>query len=352
VAGDREQQTEQATPRRVSRARERGQVVLSSEILSVAVLLASGSTLFLVIGFGGDALQRLLRTTLDGLDKVGTGGPEGLGAASLRAAACFLPVALAGTASALAAGFSQTQGLCSFQSLKPDLNRLNPGPRLKNLVASKQAVITLLQQTGKVAVIVGLTWHLFWQQTQQLMELSGQPLVEIMRHLSSSLLRLGARVIGLLAVFAAIDYLLTRRRYYQELKMTKQEIKEEHREHEGDVDVKRRIRQRGREIIRKQMLAQVRRADVVVVNPTHFAVALRYDSARMPAPMVVAKGQDELAQHIRGLARSHQVPVVHNPPLARALYAEVRVGRVIPAQLYAAVAEVLAFVFRLRRRTA
>lgn len=132
--------------------------------------------------------------------------------------------------------------------------------------------------------------------------------------------------------------------------MSKQEVRDEAREHDGDPGVKRRQAMKRREMLRKSMMAQVRRADVVVVNPTHYAVALRYDAATMQAPQVVAKGHDDLAARIRAVARSYQVPVVHNPPLARALFAAVRIGRSVPAQLYGAVAEVLAHVYRIRGR--
>ncbi len=350
MSAEHDGRTEQATPRKRSKHREEGKVPLSREILSLAVLLGGGAALLLALPHAGEELAQLCRVVLGGLDRVGSGGPEGWTAASLRAgAAVLLPVGIASTAGALCAGMAQTRGLFTMKSLRPRFSQVaNPLPQLRRLLFSKEALTTLLQAAFKVAVIVAATWHLFWQEMQVLSGLSGRPLAEGMNRLLGAVAGLGLRVIAVLALFAAIDYLLVRRRFEETIKMSKQEVKDEAREQDGDPEVKRRQRTRAREILRNQMLRAVTRADVVVVNPTHFAVALRYDAATMPAPQVVAKGSDELAAKIREVARSHQVPIVHNPPLARLLYAEVRLGRNVPVKLFGAVAEVLAYVYRLR----
>jgi flagellar biosynthetic protein FlhB len=156
-------------------------------------------------------------------------------------------------------------------------------------------------------------------------------------------------VLGVLGVLAAVDYLLARRRMATQMRMTPDEVKRDHREQEGDPMIRGRRKQRMRELARRRIAKAVASADVVVVNPTHYAVALRYDDKKDAAPIVVAKGVDEQAEKIRELARGHSVPVVSRPPLARALYKHVKEGRVVPANLYRAVAEVLAYVYRVRR---
>jgi flagellar biosynthetic protein FlhB len=349
MSAEHEGRTEKATPRKRGRLRDEGKVVVSREVISLAVLLASGVALVLALPAAGEELALLCRIVLGGLDRVGEGGPEGWTAASLGVGtAILLPVGIASSAGALCAGFAQTRGLFTLKALRPRFAQLaNPLPQLRRLLVSKEALVTILQSAFKVAVIVAATWHLFWSEMQALSGLSGRPLAEGMTRLLSALTGLGARVIVVLVLFAVIDYLLVHRRMEESMKMTKQELKDEARESDGDPEIKRRQRMRAREILRNQMLHAVTRADVVVVNPTHFAVALRYDAA-MPAPQVVAKGRDEVAARIREVARSHRVPIVHNPPLARLLHAEVAVGRPIPIKLFAAVAEVLAYVYRLR----
>lgn len=350
MSAEHEGRTEKATPRKRGRLRDEGKVVISREVISLAVLLASGAALVLALPAAGEELALLCRIVLGGLDRVEHGGPEGWTAASLSVGTTILvPVGIAGSAGALCAGFAQTRGLFALKALRPRFAQLaNPLPQLRRLLGSKEALVTILQSTFKVAVIVAATWHLFWSEMQALAGLSGRPLGEGMTRLLSALCGLGARVIVVLVLFAVIDYLLVHRRMEESMKMTKQELKDEARESDGDPEIKRRQRSKAREILRNQMLHAVTRADVVVVNPTHFAVALRYDAAAMPAPQVVAKGKDEVAARIREVARSHRVPIVHNPPLARLLHAEVAVGRPIPIKLFAAVAEVLAYVYRLR----
>jgi flagellar biosynthetic protein FlhB len=266
-------------------------------------------------------------------------------------AALFLvPIGFAGVAGALASGFTQTKGFVSFKVLKPKPNTFNPLPKLKRMFLSKEAATNLLQSAGKVVVIAGFTFQYFWQEMQALVQVGSKTPAELLSHLGGVMLQLGIRVVALLIVFAAIDFVLQHRRMEKEMRMSKHEVKEEHKQSDGDPMVKRRQRQIAREMANRQMLGNVAKADVVVVNPTHYAVALAYDTAKMPAPQVTAKGKDALAAKIRDIARKNRVPVVHNPPLARALHAEVKVGGIVPVGLYGAVAEVLAYVYKLRRR--
>ena len=348
---DLETRTEQATPRRREKHRDEGKVAMSRDLLSFAVLAGAAIGLVLVLDRASQQLSAATRVVLGDLDGVHRGTSSShTGTLLSTAAMVLLPVGLLGSLGALGAGFAQTRGLFSAKAMKFDLSRLEPLQRLQQMLASKDAVLALLQASGKVAIIIAVTWQLFVEELGALVTAGHCPVPEILRLLASSTGRLGLRVILVLGLLAAVDYLLVHRRLAQQMKMSKQEVKDEHREHDGDPAVKQRQRARAREILRQRMLAQIPRADVVVVNPTHVAVALRYQAAEMPAPQVVAKGADVLAGRIRELARKHHIPIVHNPPLARALYAEVKVNRVVPGELYAAVAEVLAHVYRLRGR--
>ena len=347
---DKANKTEKATPRKRQRARdEEGKVATSKEIYAVVVLVAGTLTLFLIIGQAGEALMNYCRIVLGGLDRMVVDERGLWYREALPTFAYFLvPVSLAGTISVLGAGFSQTRGLLTFKVLGLKIERLNPVPKIKQMFASKQAAITLAQAVGKVAVISGLTIHIFWQEIKVVVSIGSLAPIEILTHLGGAVVRLGARVVLLLIVFAVIDYVLARRRLDKDLRMSKREVKEEHRQYEGDPEIKRQLYRRRMEMSRNRMMAEVPKADVVLVNPTHFAVALRYSAAEMGAPQVTAKGKDFVAGKIRELARESSVPVIHNPPLTRAIFAQSKIGDEVPSALFSAVAEVLAHVYKLK----
>lgn len=350
---DRDGRTERATPRRRSRAREDGQVAVSREIISLAVLALGGFSLWLALDAGIASLRQTTRLVLGNLESeaVLTSGLV-LERSALTFATFVLPCALGASCAALAVGFAQTHGLFVTKPLVPDLTKLNPLPKLGKMLWSKDAAVNLLQACGKVAVIGTLTVALYRAELPFLGSLSQLSLTDIQQYLSDKTVDFCLRSGALLALFAFIDLLVVRRRYEEQLKMTKQEIKDEHRDQEGDPEVKRRQRGRARQLLRQRMMAQVPQADVVVVNPTHYAVALRYDPQTMVAPHVLAKGKDHIAARIREIAREHRVPIMHDPPLARALHAQCEINQEIAPGLYAAVARVLAFVFNLPGRKA
>ena len=349
---DKESRTEKATPRRKEQARQReGKVATSKEFYSVAVLIAGTAALCLVMDRAGGALLAFCRKVLGGLPEIATGGSAVWYEDALPTAALFLvPVSLAGATSVLATGFSQTRGLFTFKVIKLKLDKLNPLPKLKQMFISKQAAITLLQAAAKVGIITAFTFHLFWKEIQVVLGIGSRPPVEILSHLAEAVLRLGIRVVLLMLVFAVVDYVLAVRRYNKDLRMSHQELKEEHKQYEGDPEVKRQLYKRRLEMSRNRMMAEVANADVVLVNPTHYAVALRYSAAEMSAPQVTAKGEGEMARRIREKARSCNIPVMHNPPLTRAIFAEAKPGDEIPSRLFSLVAEVLAHIYKLRGR--
>lgn len=344
---NKDQRTEQATPKRQQKARTEGQVPTSKDITSVAVTLAALGALSVTASHATLRLTAASKSIWGGLDKLVDSSMDQWAYVSFEAAAwVYLPIALAGLAAALISGFSQTKGLFTMKPLTPKFSKLNPFPKLKTLFFSKQSITTVLMSIGKVAVIAGFTVQLLLREVEQITALGSHQLVDVMGTLAWIIVQLVLRVIVLLALFAAIDYILAKRRHAEQIKMTKQEVKQEHREQEGDPQIKGKRRQKQREMAQQRMMADIPKADVILVNPTHYSVALSYDIVSMGAPRVLAKGKDHMAAKIREVARKNGIPVIHNPPLTRAIYADVKVGGEVSPQFYSAVAEVLAFVYR------
>ncbi|WP_176322801.1 flagellar biosynthesis protein FlhB [Burkholderia vietnamiensis] len=343
--------TEAATPRRREKAREEGQVARSRELASFALLAAGFYGTWLVSGPSGAHLQTMLRSafTFDRatafdthrmLSAAGTASAEGL--------AAVLPIlALTGLA-ALLAPMALGGWLISQKTFELKFDRLDPIAGLGRMF-SIQGPIQLAMSVAKTMVVGGIGGVAIWRSKDELLGLATQPLgAALADALHLVAVCCGTTVAGML-VLAGLDVPYQLWQYNKKLCMTKEEVKREHRENEGDPHVKGRIRQQQRAIARRRMMAAVPKADVVVTNPTHFAVALQYTDGEMRAPKVVAKGVNLVAARIRELAAEHNVPLLEAPPLARALYHNVELEREIPGSLYSAVAEVLAWVYQLKR---
>jgi len=234
----------------------------------------------------------------------------------------------------------------SSKAFELDLSRLNPINGLTR-VFSYQGLVELVKSVLKSAIIGGVGAMVLWKQRDDLVGLLSMPLTSGVFYAAHLGLKSFVYLASSLALIAGIDVPFQIWRYYDQLKMTKEELKQEYKEQEGDPQIKSRIRAKQREIARRRMMESVPKADVVVTNPTHFAVALKYDADKMGAPTVVAKGADILAQAIREVAGEHKVPILEAPPLARALYWHAEIGQQIPAALYTAVAEVMAYIYQL-----
>jgi len=339
-----------ATQRKIDKARREGQVARSRDLGHLGAL---GTGVALLAIFAPDVtvwLQLLLAEALrfDAVQVTHTGAmAERLAAASQRTLAVLVPlfaavVAAACAGSVLAGGWNLT-----LEPLQPRLGKLNPLSGLKRVFAGPQLVDTLkaclLATTlGSVAAL-----HL-GRQWMHHAELLAMPLPAALAAGGRLLLAGLLLLLGVLALFALVDVPLQRRLLQRRLRMSIEEMKKEMKEVEGNAEVKGKMKLRMREMVNRRMLAAVPRADLVVMNPTHYAVALKYDEAKMAAPRVIAKGADLLALRIRDLARDAKVPVLQAPPLARALYAHCDVDQEIPARLFGAVAQVLAWVYQLR----
>jgi flagellar biosynthetic protein FlhB len=347
VAG-RQERTEEPTSRRRNQARREGQVARSPELGVWASLLAGSLLVPLTVSSCARLERQLLARAAGVIARPDQAAALRLLGQALAGAAAALVPLLAGLAAlGVAVNLAQVGLKPSAAALKPKLSRLAPGGALKRLVSPAS-----LWEVGKSLVKLLLLGELARRQVAAVVPrlAGGLPLAGIVAVTAPAVLRFVRSVALAGLLLAAVDYALARWRWKRGLRMTKQEVKDEHRQSEGDPAVKGTIRRRMLTLSRQRMIAAVASADAVVVNPTHYAVALRYDRAGAGAPRVVAKGVDAIAARIREEADRHRVPLVADPPLARTLYATCELDDEVPPQLYEAVARLLAFIFAIKAR--
>ncbi|TAL89657.1 MAG: flagellar biosynthesis protein FlhB [Rhodanobacter sp.] len=352
--GSDQEKTEQPTEKRLRESREKGEVARSRDLSGAIVVLAGVAAL---MNSGESGLRHARRIfqlglgyTRDSLFSDALSG-RSLHVAMHEALALFAPVAIATMVGTLVAPLLLGGLNFSVQALQPKFERLDPIKGLGKIFALRGLV-----ELGKALLkllFIGTVLGLLLQHWQGQLQATGRGSVTAGIAQSIGLLGSAALWFGsMLALIGAIDALYQKYDYGKNLRMTKQEIRDEMKESDGNPEMKGRIRQVQQAQSRRRMMEELPKADVVVVNPTHFAVALRYDDGRMGAPRVIAKGVDVLAQQIRRVAASHHIALVEAPPLARALYATTELGREIPALLFVAVAQVLAYVYQLKQATA
>ncbi|MBI3228655.1 MAG: flagellar type III secretion system protein FlhB [Burkholderiales bacterium] len=344
------ERTEPASARRLEQAREEGDVPRSREIGTFAVLMTSGLMLWLT---GNSIVQSLRHCLVSGLSltKEQIFSPDVL-VTRIMVDVMQVVIACAPTAGAvmlvaLASPLAIGGWLFSAKSLSPNFGRMNPLRGLTNMV-SLHALTELLKAIAKTLLVGGVAWMVMRSQRDAVLALALEPIRNGSAHMVDLLIVAFLMMVSGLGLVALIDGPYQVWHYADKLKMTRQEVIQESKESDGNPQVKGRIRQLQREMARRRMMAAVPTADVVVTNPTHFAVALKYQDGKMRAPQVVAKGADDVAAKIRELALEHKVAILEAPPLARALYKHAEIGDEIPPALYTAVAEVLAYVFQLR----
>ena len=344
------EKTEPASPRRIEQAREQGQVARSLELTTFLILVVPGVLLLTAGGAMIEGLQVLLRHALSP-DRVVMVEPAAA-LAQLRdlfahALLVVAPLLAASLLVALFAPMLLSGWLFSPQALEPRASRMSPLAWVSRTF-SWHGVIELTKAVLKTVLLGTVLVSVLWDQAEAFAQLAAQPLPAALGELAS-LMRAAfvAVMLGLLVV-VVIDVPFQLWQHARQLRMTREEVRQEARETEGSPELRGRIRQVQREMARRRMMEEVPRADVVVTNPTRYAVALRYQEGRMRAPQVVAKGAREVAERILETARASAVPVLQAPPLARALHAHAELGQAVPATLYGAVAEVLAWVYQLR----
>lgn len=346
-----QEKTEAPTPRRRQNAREEGNVPRSQEVITAFLLLAGAAVILLGSGAVGRGMKGVFLRAVGGMDNLPVtidGMSSFVGALTLNTLAIVAPVIGVLSGTALVVAGVQARGVLSVKPITPKPDRLNPISKAKQIWGIK-AIVELIKNLLKLILVAVVVWFVLREGMSRLGSLGQQHPAAILfmtRDLSGQLFL----TVGLAyTAIALMDYGYTLWKHEKDLKMTREEVKKEYKDQEGDQVLKVRRRTFARSLARRRMLVAVSEADVVVTNPTHIAVALKYDPERAGAPIVLAMGERKVAQRIKEIARKNGVPTVENKPLARALLATATVGQAIPVELFVAVAEVLAWVIRSRQ---
>ncbi|MCR5175920.1 MAG: flagellar biosynthesis protein FlhB [Anaerovibrio sp.] len=345
------EKTEEPTAKRKADAKKKGQVGRSQEVNAAFVLLVG----FMILRFlGGNAVEEIMNYSTYVFGNLNADINEEsimqmFIAIIILLAKTSMPLMVFIMIIGLAMNIAQVGFNFSTEQISFNPGKMSPISGIKRMF-SKRSLVELVKSLFKIAIIGYFVFSYLSDEIFQIPKLIYMDLLGGLHKMSDTIFGLAFKIIGVFIVMAAMDFAYQKWQNTQDLKMSKQEVKEEFKQQEGDPKIKGKIRQKQRQMAMARMMQEVPKADVIITNPTHFAVALKYESG-MSAPVVIAKGQDLVAQKIKSLARDSKVPIVENKPLARALFAAVEVGGLVPHELYKAVAEVLAYVYRLKRRT-
>lgn len=347
-----QERTEEATPRRKQEARKKGTVAKSTDLNGALALLT-------IAMLGPNVAGKLAEVILTSIHSNVAKMPRDISPATVLiqtqnmavpALSAALPLALGLCAVGLASNFGQVGFVLSGESLKPSFEKINPATGLKRMF-SRRAVVEGLKATARLFIFSWIAYAVLQQDWEKLVGIGMMAPTAAAGILGGVIHKLILRVAIVWLVIAGFDYFFQRKEVDKQIKMTKDELKREMREQEGSPEVKQAQFQRRRKLMKGGMVKKLKEADVLITNPTHFAVAVKYDRSKMHAPVVLAKGQDLLALRMRELAADLKVPMVENKPLARALYAQCEAGDYIPRDLFGPVAEVLAYVYKSAQRT-
>ncbi len=344
------EKTEEASPKRLEKAREEGDVPRSRELAACAVLFAAGLSLMMLQQPLNTALKESLKSGLQ-FDRTMAFDPVTLLMKSSHTVMdlliAFAPLALILLAVAIASPVLVGGWVFSNKAYMPQFGRLNPLRGIGNMF-SKNALAELIKSIGKAFIVSIVAYWVVSSDMEPIMSLSNMPIEAGISEVSDLMMTGFLTIVAALIFIAAMDVPYQLYHYAEKHKMTKEEVKQESKETDGNPEIKGKIRQQQREMARRRMMSKIPTADVVITNPTHYAVAVKYQEEGMSAPIVVAKGADAVALKIREIAKEHKIVTLESPKLARALYAHTELDQEIPEALYAAVAEVLAYVFQLR----
>ncbi len=352
------EKTEPATEKKLGDARKEGQVAKSKEIANCLTLLAVFIVLKVLIGYIGGSLQKVFATTYSDISSVVVfrNGQMPVQDTMIEfrrmiynIVIIILPILLIGFAVTFISDLLQVRWEPTAKPLMPKFSKINPISGFKRIF-SLNSVMELLKSLFKLALIGIVAYSYVSANAGFLLRLYDKDMMEAIRNIGKLVTDLGIRISALYIIIAGVDFGYQKWKFAKDMKMTKQEVKDEYKQMEGDPQIKGRIRQKMMEASRRRMMQDLPKADVVITNPTHYAVAIRYEPSEIDAPVVLAKGEGYLAQRIKDVAREHNVHIVENKPLARMLYHNVDIGQAIPPELYQAVAEVLAFVYHLQGR--
>ncbi|MGJ7909867.1 flagellar biosynthesis protein FlhB [Neobacillus sp. LXY-1] len=341
------EKTEKATPNKRREARKKGQVAKSNEVTSAMILILSFGVLLI---FGKTMVEGCLNIYRQSFHEYMLWDLSISSVAlmfnqllwqSVKLVAPILAVAMVAAA---VGNYMQVGFMFNFESLKFNFSKMNPLTGLKNMF-SMRSLVELLKAMLKISIISSVVFMIIWKQKDQLLIVGQKSIYDFARLIGSLVIEIGLTGAGSLAAIAAADYLYQKLSFEKKIRMSKQDIKDEYKKTEGDPHIKGQRRAKQRQMSMNRMMQEVPKADVLITNPTHFAIAIRYDIATMDAPQVIAKGQDYVALKMKEIAKEHKVMTVENRPLARALFAAVEVGDSIPEELFNAVGEILAYVY-------
>ena len=348
------EKTEKATSKKRREARENGQVLRSQEVNTAVILLVMFGSLQL---FGGEIIKTMARVVIIFFDPQMMGSLTAADVAPIFLTLVYefllaiLPICLIALVVGVAVNFLQVGFLFTTKPLRPKLSKLNPISGFKNMF-SLNALVELVKSAAKVAILGFIVYGEYVRNMQLFPKMMVTDILSSAEKILEMIFGLAFQVCAAFAVLAAADYLYQRWKYEKDLMMSKQEVKDEWKLSEGNPEIKGRIKQKQREMSMMRMMQDVPHADVVITNPTQYAIALKYDDTGPNAPKVVAKGKDFVAARIKEIAMEAGVEIVENKPVAQALYVYCDVGDEIPADMYQAIAEILAYVFRLRNNNA
>ena len=347
------EKTEEPTAKKLEDARKEGQVAKSKEIANGLGLLALFLLLKIMVGSIGTSFLESFSMVYNRIPMICklNGGTSPMGDISvllrtvmLRLLIILLPVLLIGFAVAFVSDLFQVKWRPTSKPLQPKFSKLNPLNGIKKIF-SAQSLVELVKSVAKILLIALVTYSYIKKKSGLLYALYDMSMMQAVNLIGETVIELGIRISAIYMIIAGADFMYQKYKFKNDMKMTKQEVKEEYKNAEGDPEIKGKIKARMREASQRRMMQAIPKADVVITNPTHYAVAIRYDTEVAPAPIVVAKGSDYLAQKIKQIARENNVEIVEDKPLARMLFANVDVDKQIPPELYQAVAEILAMVY-------
>ncbi len=350
------ERTEPATQKKLNDARKEGQVAKSREITNCLSILALFLLLKLWVGSMGSQMMEVFPSIYNLIPQVVTFWHGNLPQAEsyvlfrtmlLSVLRIIAPILLIGFIIAFVTNFVQVKWKPTFKPLRPKFSKLNPIKGFKKLF-SVHSLVELVKAAAKILLIVYVCYGFVKDKWAILLNLYDVSLMQALLLTAVTVTDLGIRIASVYAIIAALDFIYQKVKFKNDMKMSKQEIKEEFKQQEGDPAIKSKIRQKMMEVSRRRMMQSLPQADVVITNPTHYAVAVKYDPQVADAPVVIAKGEGYLAVKIKEVAKENKIEIVENKPLARMLYANVDVGQMVPPELYQAVAEVLAFVYHLQ----
>lgn len=347
------EKTEEPTAKKLEDARKEGQVAKSKEIANGLGLLALFLLLKIMVGSIGTSFLESFSMVYNRIPVICklNGGTSPMGDISvllrtvmLRLLIILLPVLLIGFAVAFVSDLFQVKWRPTSKPLQPKFSKLNPLNGIKKIF-SAQSLVELVKSVAKILLIALVTYSYIKKKSGLLYALYDMSMMQAVNLIGETVIELGIRISAIYMIIAGADFMYQKYKFKNDMKMTKQEVKEEYKNAEGDPEIKGKIKARMREASQRRMMQAIPKADVVITNPTHYAVAIRYDTEVAPAPIVVAKGSDYLAQKIKQIARENNVEIVEDKPLARMLFANVDIDKQIPPELYQAVAEILAMVY-------